>query len=338
MFREPNDLSRALYRLPVANQEWRSKARARQETLTKPPGSLGRLEDLAVFLAGWSKDGSPSCRRVQIVVFAGSHGVAAQNVSAYPPEVTAQMVQNFQDGGAAINALARGLDAQLSIIPLNVEKPTADISQEAALTEAEALDAINTGAEAVKPATDILVVGEMGISNSTIAAALATAAFGGRGVDWVGPGTGVDADIVARKANIVDTARARLNTSNPSAFETLRQLGGRETAAIAGAIIAARMHQIPVVLDGFITTAAVAPLYAEAPGIVAHVIAGHVSAEPAHRRLLQNMNLKPLLDLGLRLGEGSGAALAVSILRAAVATHCEMATFRDAGVSSRAAT
>jgi nicotinate-nucleotide--dimethylbenzimidazole phosphoribosyltransferase len=319
--------------LPKADPGARAAALARQASLTKPPGSLGRLEDIAVFLAGWQK---PPIRagRVQVLLFAGNHGVTRQNVSPYPSEVTAQMVANFEHGGAAINALAKSFGLTLSVYPLGLEKPTGDISLEDAMTETEALAAFNSGAKAVDAQTDILVVGEMGIGNTTIAAALCAAAFGGTGLDWAGAGTGLDSAGIRHKAEIIDRALARAGSDN-TAFEIMHKLGGRELCAIAGAVCAARKNRIPVLLDGFVACAAVAPLFASHSAILEHCLAGHRSAERAHANLLERFGLRPLLDLEMRLGEGSGAALATAIVRAAVSTHTGMATFESAGVTDR---
>jgi nicotinate-nucleotide--dimethylbenzimidazole phosphoribosyltransferase len=334
-FADPGALSRHLANLPAPDAAHIATARARQATLTKPPGALGRLEDLAVFLAGWADDGVPRAERMEILIFAGNHGVTRHGISPYPAAITAQMVANFASGGAAINGIARANRLGLRVIPLSLEHPTGDIMVEAALSEAETLAALQAGAAAVDPATDILMLGEMGIGNTTIAAALAAAAVGGRGADWAGPGTGLDAAGVEHKARVIDSALARHPKARRSAFDALGCLGGRELAAIAGAILAARHRRMPVLIDGFVVTAALAVLAAEACGITAHCIAGHVSAEPAHRRLLDHLGLAPLLDLGMRLGEGSGAALASAIVRAAVATHTGMATFAEASLAAR---
>jgi nicotinate-nucleotide--dimethylbenzimidazole phosphoribosyltransferase len=308
-------------------------ARARQAVLTKPPGSLGRLEDIAVFFAGWQGRERPRIDRARVAVFAGNHGVAARGVSAFPPTVTAQMVANFEDGGAAINALAAVAGLELTIVPLALDRPTSDFTQAPAMSEAECLAALDAGAAVVDDDLDLLVLGEMGIANSTAAAALCARSFGGSGTDWVGRGTGVDADGLARKAAAVDAGLARHAAAPLTPFDTLARVGGREIAAIAGAVVAARRKRVPVVLDGFICCAAVAPLAAAVPGIVDHCLAGHCSAEQGHARLLASLGLDPLLRLALRLGEGSGAALAVPLIRAALATHGGMATFAEAAVS-----
>lgn len=306
-------------------------ARARQGQLTKPPGSLGRLEDLAVWLAGWQGRETPGVERPQILIFAGNHGVAARGVSAFPPEVTVQMVANFRAGGAAINQLARVAGASMGVHALHLDRPTADFTEGPAMSEAEAVEALRVGWEAVDAGADLLVVGEMGISNTTSAAALACALYGGAAGDWVGRGTGVDAAGLARKAAVVAAGVARHGGADP--LEALRCLGGREIAAMAGAMARARSLRLPVILDGFIACAAAAVLDRAVPGALDHAVAGHRSAEGAHGALLDRLGKAPLLDLGLRLGEGSGAALAISIVRAAAACHSGMATFAEVGVS-----
>ena len=245
------------------------------------------------------------------------------------------MVQNFKAGGAAINALTEMQNVALDVIPLDLESKTGDITTEPALTQEELLKDINAGAAVVDENLDVLALGEMGIGNTTIAAALSASCFGGTGADWAGPGTGLDDAGVEHKAAVVDQAIARHTDAN-SAAERLRCLGGHETAAIAGAIVAARQASVPVILDGFVATAALAPLFCDNPVIIRHCIAGHRSAEPAHGELLSRIGLEPLLDLGMRLGEGTGATLAIGILRAAAATHNGMATFAEAGISDRA--
>lgn len=309
-------------------------ARVRQGELTKPAGSLGRLEELAIFFAGWRGRARPQIERARAAVFAGNHGITAHGVSAFPPSVTAQMVANFTNGGAAINALSGAAGLELAVVALDLDRPTADFTVAAAMSEAECLDALNRGAAAVEADLDLIILGEMGIGNSTAAAALCARSLGGDAAEWVGPGTGVDGHGVARKAAVVDTALAFHSAAPRSAFETLRRVGGREIAAIAGAILRARQLGVPVLLDGFICTSAIAPLAADNPAIGAHCIAGHCSAEPGHKRLLDLLGLDPLLSLGMRLGEGSGAAVAANIIRSALAAHDRMATFAEAEVSA----
>ncbi len=317
--------------LPSFDAEAARAAQARQDSLTKPQGSLGRLEELAVFMAGWRRTSRPSIARAQALIFAGNHGICAQGVNPYPQEVTAQMVANFEGGGASINQLCRVNDAELAVIALDLDRPTADFTQGPAMSEAETIDAMNRGAAAVDKGADVVILGEMGIGNSTIAAALTSALFGGTPSDWVGPGTGSDAEGLARKINAIERGLA-LHGGQP-ALETLARLGGREQAALCGAILAARMAHIPVILDGFICTAAAAVLYAADPKLLDHCLVGHASAEPGHRRLLAAIHQRAVLEFDMRLGEGSGAALALGILRSALECHNGMATFGEAGVS-----
>ena len=328
------DVRALLADLPAADPAAIAAAEARNGQLTKPPGALGRLEHLAFWMAGWQGTDRPHADAPQIVIFAGNHGVAARGVSAFPPEVTAQMVGNFAHGGAAINQLARAFGAKLDVHTLDLDRPTADFTEGPAMTEAEVVAALATGYEAVDPAADLFVAGEMGIGNTTVAAALAAALYGGSG--WAGRGTGVDDAGLARKEAAVAAGLLRHASALGDPLEVLRCLGGREIAAMAGAILAARMHRIPVILDGFIACSAAAVLARVTPGALDHCVAGHVSAEGAHGRLLEQLGKEPLLSLGLRLGEGSGAALAIGVIKGAVACHSGMATFAEAGVAAGA--
>jgi nicotinate-nucleotide--dimethylbenzimidazole phosphoribosyltransferase len=309
-------------------------ATARQNSLTKPAGSLGRLEEIAIFLAGWQRTDRPVIRRACATIFAGNHGFTRHNVSAFPAAVTAQMVKNFEAGGAAINALAGAAGMDLKVVALDLDAPTTDFTTAPAMSEAECLAALSAGAAVVEDDLDLLVLGEMGIGNSTAAAALCARSFGGPTSHWVGPGTGVDNIGIARKIAVIEQALDLHTASTP--FEILRRLGGREIAAIAGAVVKARQLSVPIVLDGFISCAAIAPLAATWPAITDHIIAGHCSTEPGHRKLLDRLGLHPLLTLDMRLGEGSGAAVAVAVIRSALAAHNEMATFAEAGVSGAA--
>jgi nicotinate-nucleotide--dimethylbenzimidazole phosphoribosyltransferase len=323
----------ALRHLPMADADATAGARARQASLTKPAGSLGRLEEIAVFLAGWQGNPQPVIEQGRATIFAGNHGFVIHGVSAFPASVTAAMVGNFSAGGAAINALAAAAGLELEVVALDLDRPTADFTVAPAMDEAECLSALAAGAAVVKPGLDLLIVGEMGIGNSTAAAAICARSYGGTPAQWVGPGTGVDAGGIARKVAVVERALAFHNAAPRTPFETLRRLGGREIAAIAGAVLEARRQRLPVVLDGFISCSAIAPLATAVPAITDHCLAGHCSAEPGHIRLLERLGLDPLLSLGMRLGEGSGAAVAVSVIRAALATHNGMATFAEAGVA-----
>lgn len=308
-------------------------AQRRDAQLTKPPGALGRLEELAAWYCGWRGDARARVTRPQVIVFAGNHGVVAQGISAFPPEVTAQMVANFRAGGAAVNQLAGLVGARMDVHALDLDRPTGDISLGPAMSEDEMLIALNTGWDAVDPAGDLLVVGEMGIGNTTSAAAIALALYGGDAIGWTGCGTGLADAALAHKAQIVSRAVEVNAATGAGGLEVLRRVGGRELVAMAGAMARARILCIPVVLDGFICTAAAACLEAECPGALDHAMAGHMSQEPGHARLLQALGKVPLLSLGLRLGEGSGGVLAMGVVQAALACHSGMATFAEAGVS-----
>ncbi len=321
-----------LARGPAPDAEAMAEAAERNGQLTKPPGALGRLEDLAIWYAGWRGTAKPQIVAPQVIVFAGNHGVTARGVSLFPPEVTVQMVANFEHGGAAINQLAKLAGARMDVHALELERPTADFTQAPAMSEAECLAALKVGWESVDSAADVLVVGEMGIGNTTSAAAIAYALFGGSAQDWTGRGTGVDDAGLDLKTKVVGEAVA-LHGGAGDGLDILARLGGRELAAMAGAIAAARAHRIPVVLDGFICCAAAACLAQTQEGALDHCVAGHQSAEQAHRAVLERLGKTALLDLGLRLGEGSGGALAIQVLRGAVACHSGMMTFAEAGVS-----
>lgn len=326
-------LNEILRRLPQPDPAASADARARDGQLTKPPGSLGRLEDLAIWYAGWRGTARPRIAAAQVIVFAGNHGVAARGVSAFPAAVTEQMVANFRAGGAAVNQLADTFGARMDVHALDLDRPTGDFTEGPAMDKADFFAALMTGWSAVDADTDLLVTGEMGIGNTTSAAAVAAALFGGAPADWVGRGTGVDDAGLALKGRVVADGLTRHAAALSDPLEVLRCLGGRELVAMAGAILRARTLRIPVILDGFICTAAAAVLHRAAPGALDHCVAGHVSAEAGHARLLDALALTPLLSLGLRLGEGSGAALAIGVLKGAVACHSAMATFAEAGVS-----
>ena len=333
MTRQSDYFAELLRDLPRPDEAAAAAVARRQARLTKPAGSLGLLEEAAGWLARWQRREMPRLDQVDVVIFAGNHGVTAQGVSPFPPEVTAQMVANFQSGGAAINQIASAAGASLSVVPLSLDRPTADFTAAPAMTPQEFRAALTAGYDAVVPGTDLLCLGEMGIGNTTAAAAMAAALFGGEGRDWAGRGTGLDADGVAHKAAVVDRALALHAEVLSDPWEVARCLGGRETAAILGAVLAARRHSIPVLLDGFVCSAAAAPVAKLLADGLDHTMIGHVSAEAGHRRLVRDLGRPVLLDLDMRLGEGSGAALAVNILRAAVACHAGMATFVEAGVA-----
>lgn len=327
------DLHKLIAAAPPGDADALQAAQARQAVLTKPAGSLGRLEQIAEWLAPWQGRHPPRVERIQIIVFAANHGVAAHGVSAFPSAVTAQMVANFSAGGAAINQLSGWLDASLTVIPLDLDTPTGDITQEAALDEADCLAAWQEGMAALDSQADLVCLGEMGIGNTTIASALSAALFGGTGADWAGRGTGVDDDGLARKASAIDKALTLHKDHLGDPLEALRRVGGREFAAIAGATLAARQARVPVLLDGFACSAAAALLHAVRADGLDHCLVSHNSVELGHARLLKKIGQQPLLDFSLRLGEASGAALAAGLVRAAAITHNGMATFESAGIS-----
>ncbi len=318
--------------LPGTDTEAEAEARHHDAQLTKPPGALGRLEDLAIWYRGWRGGARSDITSPQVIVFAGNHGVAARGVSAFPAEVTEQMVLNFQLGGAAINQLARISGATLDVVPMMLNTPTQDFTTGPAMSDADFLEALQEGWNAVDIRTDLLVVGEMGIANTTSAAAVACAMLGGEAADWTGRGTGVDDAGLTLKTDVVAEGVA-LHAGQGDGLETLRRLGGRELVGMAGAIARARQARIPVILDGFICCAAALCLRDTAKGALDHCVAGHLSTEEGHARLLDAMGMEPLLRLGLRLGEASGGALAIGVMKAALACHTGMATFAEAGVS-----
>jgi nicotinate-nucleotide--dimethylbenzimidazole phosphoribosyltransferase len=322
--------------LPGPGLEAGTAAMVRERQLTKPAGALGRLEELSHWLATWQGRHPPRLDHPRTSVFAGNHGVAARGVSAYPATVTAQMVQNFTAGGAAVNQLCKAVDADLRVYEMNLDQPTADFVEAPAMSEEDCAKAIAYGMMAVEPGLDVMALGEMGIANTTSAAALSLALFGGTAEDWTGPGTGIAGAALERKREVVAAAVERHRDAAGNPLELLRRLGGYELAAIAGAVLAARIGRVPVVLDGFASTAAAAVLFVVDPHALDHCIVAHVSAEPGHRRLLDKIGKQALFDFGMRLGEASGATLAIAVLKAAVACHTGMATFADAGVSGPA--
>ena len=332
----PFDDVRNLFALmPEKAENCVADVRARDAQLTKPPGSLGELEHIVAWLAAWQGKARPSVDRPLVAVFAANHGVVAQGVSPYPPSVTRAMMENFAAGGAAINQICATFDLGLKVFELALDIPTSDITQGAAMDEKSAAATFAFGMEAIAGGADLLALGEMGIGNTTIAAAIYLALYGGKAKDWVGRGTGVDDAGLARKVAAVETAVALHKPHLGDPLEVLRRLGGREIAAIAGAIMAARMERVPVVLDGYVVCAAAAILHALDPHALDHCIAGHLSAEGAHAAVLARLGKKPLLALGMRLGEGSGAALAIGMIKAALACHTGMATFAQAGVANK---
>lgn len=328
-----SDIYRLVAQFPSEDQNAVAACVAREPQLTKPAGSLGRLEQITQHLAAWQGCHPPRLERMRARVFAGNHGIAALGVSAFPAAVTAQMVMNFQNGGAAINQLCDLFGIALRVDSLSLDTPTADFTQKPAMSRIEMVDAFATGMAAAEEGIDLLILGEMGIANTSSAAAICLGLFGGKAEDWTGYGTGIDDRQWQIKKDVVAAGVARHGGDDP--LEILQCLGGRELAAIAGAVTGARLKRIPVLLDGYVCTAAAAILHAIRRDALDHCLVGHVSAEPGHRRLLEKLDKQPLLDLEMRLGEASGAALAVGLLKAALACHQGMATFAEAGVSGK---
>lgn len=327
-------------------------ARVRQTQLTKPPGSLGDLEDIAIRLAAMQNTQTPSLERVRIAVFAADHGIAAEGVSAFPQEVTGQMILNFARGGAAISVLACSLGATLEVVDVGsvwdgetlpgvvmqkAARGTANFRRQPAMDGTQLAAALQAGRDTVeraqKEGAQLFIGGEMGIANTTAATALACALLGRSASEIAGPGTGLDPAGVARKATIIDAALALHRPAMNSPLEALRHVGGFEIAALAGAYIACAQAGLPVLVDGFIASAAALAALKIRPDAANWWFYGHASAEPGHIHLMQALDARPLLNLGLRLGEGSGAALALPVLRLAAALHGQMATFGAAGVS-----
>jgi nicotinate-nucleotide--dimethylbenzimidazole phosphoribosyltransferase len=343
-------------RKPVAQVDHQAlrAAAMRQESLTKPAGSLGRLEELATQLAALQSKERPELERIQITLFAADHGVAKEGVSAFPQTVTAQMVENFANQGAAIAVLARTLQAELEVINLgtvhdpgplpkvsnlNLGAGTENFCHRPAMNETQLAQALNAGHDSVKQAkqagAQLFIGGEMGIGNTTAATALACVLTGSDPEALAGPGTGLDAQGVANKIRVINRALTRHRNDCNTPLESLRRLGGFEIAALTGAYISCAQSSLPVMVDGYIST--VAALLAEqlCPNTKAWMIFSHISAEPGHQTVLEKLQATPLLSLAMRLGEGSGAACAVPLLRMACALHNEMATFSEAGVASQ---
>ncbi|HLH39247.1 MAG TPA: nicotinate-nucleotide--dimethylbenzimidazole phosphoribosyltransferase [Bryobacteraceae bacterium] len=320
--------------IPIADAELAARVQRRLDSLTKPPGSLGRLESLALRIALIQQSETPSIGRKAMLIFCADHGVVAEGVSPYPAEVTAQMAANFHAGGAAINVLCRHYGIEPVIVDVGVGRPTKNFAREPAMTRKQAERAIAIGMEHAGRA-DLLGAGEMGIGNSTSAAAIFAAISGLDPGETTGRGTGLDEAGVAHKAEVIRRA-LKLHRPDPcDGIGVLAAVGGFEIAAIAGLILAAARLRRVVVLDGFISCSAALIARTIAPAALDYVIYSHRSAERGHRRMLEFLNVEPLLDLDMRLGEGTGAALGINLAEAAVKLLCEMATFQSARVSNR---
>lgn len=330
MLERPLDDFRALLnQMPVADEFAMTLARKRQNELTKPKGSLGRLEDIAVWYAGWRGGEKPLVTRPLVAIFAGNHGVAEEVVTPFSPSMTQKLVENVAKGGAVINQLCVAYDLGLKVFDLALDYPTESITKDAAMDERSAATTMAFGMECIAGGVDLLCLGEMGSGNRIIASALCMALFGGEAEIWAGSAEAHHEREVVAVKKAMDLHGDYL--SDP--FEMVRRLGGREIVAIIGAILAARMEKIPTLLDGFVATAAAAVLYKVCPQALDHCLVSHVSAEAAHRLLLEKINKKPLFDLDIRLGEGSGAALAAGLVKAAVLTHAQTATFPEAEIT-----
>ncbi len=329
------EFSKLLEELPIGSTSAVEMVRQRDKTLTKPLGSLGQLEYLVEFMARWQETDKPAMNNPMVAIFAGNHGVTDQAISAFPSSVTAQMVANFTTGGAAISQISKLHGLNLRVFELAIDIPTGDITCAAALSDKACAATIAYGMEAIAGEPDLLCIGEMGIGNTTIAAAIYAALFGGTGSDWVGAGTGIDEAGIGRKAKVVDRALAHHKENLDHPLKILARIGGREFAAMLGAIVAARHQKIPVIIDGYVATAAAAIAYAMNPEILDHCIFAHVSDENAHGKALKEINKQPILDLGMRLGEGSGAALGAVLVKTALYIHNNMATFGDANVDEK---
>lgn len=329
------DIVELLTAVPDGDEAAVAAVRRRDAELTKPAGSLGRLEELVEFLARWQHRQTPRLENPMVTVFAGNHGVTDQGVSAFPQEVTAQMVANFTNGGAAISQICGLHEINLRVFELALELPTGDITREPALEDQMCAATIAYGMEAVAGKPDIIGLGEMGIGNTTIAAAIFAALYGGTGADWAGRGSGVDDAGYARKVDAIDRALALHQDGLGHPLSILARLGGREVAAMLGALIAARHQKVPVVIDGYVATAAAAIAHAVNPAAIDHCLFAHVTSEGSHGRVLQHIGKAPLLDLGMHLGEGTGAALGVVLVKTALHLHTNMATFDSASVSRR---
>ncbi|CAB4364634.1 MAG: nicotinate-nucleotide--dimethylbenzimidazole phosphoribosyltransferase [Actinobacteria bacterium] len=322
-------LRASLAALPAADLVAGDAVRARAADILRPAGALARLDELAAWVAEWRGTSLPAVHRPAALIFAGDHGVAAAGVSAYPIEVTGAMLAAFEAHRSTVTAFADIVGASVQAIDVGVGRPTGDVRVEPALSTERFDQCVAAGRAAVESLdADLLVLGEMGIGNTTAAAAVTAALLGGDPADWVGRGTGVDDDGLARKRAAVIAAVTRIaGVTDP--LEVLREVGGAELVAIAAAVVAARLRGIPVLLDGYVVTAAVLPLAVAVPGALDHCQVGHCSAEPGHRRLVEHLAKQPLLDLGMRLGEASGAMAAVPLVRMACAGITHVPTFTE---------
>jgi nicotinate-nucleotide--dimethylbenzimidazole phosphoribosyltransferase len=329
-------LASLLTDLPGPDEGARAAVAERAASVLRPAGALARLDEVAAWLAAWQRTERPAVDAPHAVVFAADHGVAAAaGVSAYPTEVTVAMLDALEKGAATAAAMTKALGMTLDVVDVGVARPTGDLRLEPAMDEERFDEAVQAGVDAVARAgaADLLVFGEMGIGNTTAAAAVAATLYDEPAAEWCGRGTGLDDDGVARKVEAVEACRTRVRAVTSDPIEILRHAGGAELAAIAGAVAEARRRSIPVLLDGYVVSAAIAPLAVARPGALDHVLAGHRSAEPGHRRLLERLGLVPLIELDLRLGEGSGALIAVPLVKLAAVAVVDVATFQEWGLA-----
>jgi len=328
-----DEVARILETAPGPDDESRRLVATRAANVLRPSGALARLDEVCAWLASWQRTTKPSVTKPAVVVFVADHGVTAEGVSAYPAEVTVAMLRALQEGVATAAAMSRSVGADLRVVDVGVGDPTGNIAVEPAMSDTRFHACFQAGRDAVAALDcDLLIFGEMGIGNTTPAAAVAASLFGGPAEEWTGRGTGVDDETWSRKVAAVEAARARI-PDDAAPLEVLRQVGGAELAAIAGAMVEARARSIPVLLDGFVVTAAVAPLAVLHPGALDNCIAGHRSPEPGHSMLLDKLGLEPLLDLGMRLGEASGALAALPLVRLAATVVVDVATFEEWGLT-----
>ncbi|WP_074380711.1 nicotinate-nucleotide--dimethylbenzimidazole phosphoribosyltransferase [Bartonella doshiae] len=319
-----DDFRALLTNLPLADEFSIVLAKKRQANLMTMQGALGKFGDLAVWYAGWRGIEKPIVIRPLVAIFSGNHGIIEENITSFPQSMTQKMVESFSTGGAAINQICIAYDLGLKIFDLALEYPTVNITKDAAMDERSAAATMAFGMESIAGGTDLLCIGEMGIGNTTIASALCVALFGGEVEEWTSRGMGSEVEFYQRKIAAIKAAISLHKNHFNDPFEIMRRLGGREIAAMVGAILAARMEKIPVILDGFVATAAAAVLYNMHPRALDHTLVGHVSSEPAHHKLLEKIGKEPLLNLGMHLGEGVGAAIAAGVVKAAVLTHAQM--------------
>jgi len=322
-------LRESVTHLPTRDEDAYRAVAERAADILRPSGALARLDDVAAWAAGWQRTSTPAVRHPSALIFAGDHGVTAAGVSKYPADVTSAMLAAYRAGKSTITAFAAIAGASVEAIDVGVGRPTADIRYEAAMSPARFEESVAAGRDAVdRLDADLLVLGEMGIGNTTAAAAVAAALGGGEVAAWVGRGTGIDDEGLSRKREAVREAVTRIvGVLDP--FEVLREVGGTELVAMAAAIIAARLRQLPVLIDGYVVTAAAMALAAASPDALDHCLVGHCSAEPGHRRLLERLGKQPLLDLDMRLGEGSGAMAAVPLVAMACAGITDVPTFGE---------